>query len=200
VKTSDYIILFTYERVCTIHFDPKIEVEVFGAEHKPCNFYPFILLRYVIMFHLRMARRGRNMLWTKRKITSINSQLRSRVYNLKYIHKPCTFTARIWIKGLRYLTCKIIYVKSILSRLLRTRAMSWSSNTNMDLVANINMLCWGSNTARPATACYLTTWATLTHDKERVPTGITFQWPREHGNTTDVSKISSENVSQKNIC
>jgi hypothetical protein len=35
----------------------------------------------VVVFHLRMARRGRNMLWTERiKVTPINSQLRSQVY------------------------------------------------------------------------------------------------------------------------
>jgi hypothetical protein len=35
----------------------------------------------VVVFHLRMARRGQNMLWTKRiKVTPINSQLRSQVY------------------------------------------------------------------------------------------------------------------------
>jgi hypothetical protein len=35
----------------------------------------------VVVFHLRMARRGRNMLLTERiKVTPINSQLRSLVY------------------------------------------------------------------------------------------------------------------------
>jgi hypothetical protein len=60
----------------------------------PCGVHPVALctriLRYisnVIVFHLRMARRGWNMLWTKRKVTPINSQLRSRVYTWKIYEK-----------------------------------------------------------------------------------------------------------------
>jgi hypothetical protein len=47
----------------------------------------------VVVFHLRMARKGRNMLWTERiKVTPINSQLRSLVY-LRGIRKETVVQA-----------------------------------------------------------------------------------------------------------
>jgi hypothetical protein len=53
----------------------------------------------VVVFRLRMARKGRNMLWTERiKVTPVNSQLRSQVY-LKGIRICCNL--RVLCSGIQ---------------------------------------------------------------------------------------------------